>query len=41
MKDNRRQLVCEHLTDSLCLLTRECVLGLNHMMRVCKPNRNV
>ena len=33
MKDDRRQLT--HLSNSLCLLARERVFGVNHMMHTC------
>ena len=38
MKDDRRRLAHQHLSDSLCLLTHECVLGVRHMMRMCIPS---
>ena len=38
MKDDRRRLARQHLSDSLRLLTRECVLGMRHMMHMCIPS---
>jgi len=37
MKDDRIQLVCQHLSDSLSLLTCERVLCMRHMICVCIP----
>ena len=38
VKDDRKQLVCQHLSDSLHLLTCEYVFGVRHMIHICIPS---